>query len=222
MPYKTELHCHTSDFSPCAKQNGAEKAQFYIDAGYDTVVVTNHFTANYSDSADFEPFVRRFFRAGEIMRDAAADRLNVITGIELRFRDSINDYLVFGMTEEMLLGLSDIFDMGIGNFHAWAMDHDVIVIQAHPFRNGMTVVDHGCLDGAEVYNGEAGDIANSTAKFWAEQCSAKHPGFIITSGSDHHRADQVPTGGIETEIPITTMDELCTVLRSGEYTLLRG
>ncbi len=222
MSFKTELHLHTSDFSPCARQNGAEAADFYIDAGYSTVVVANHFTANFSDSGDFVPFVRRFFRAGEIMREAAGDRLTVLTGMELRFKDSINDYLVFGMIEEMLLTLPQIFDMGIGEFHAWAMDHGVLVIQAHPFRLGMKIVDHGCIDGAEVFNGEAGDVANDTAEFWAKRCAFEHPGFILTSGSDHHRADQPAVGGIETEAPITTMDELCEVLRSGEYTILRG
>ncbi len=223
MPYKTELHCHTRDFVGSSyAENGAEKAQTYIDAGYSTVVLTNHYRP-YAEEAHAD-MVRRLFRAGEIMREAAGDRLTVLTGMELNLRESGNDYLVFGMDEDTLLGLPEIFRMSIGEFHRLASERGILVLQAHPFRSGSVPADPDELDGAEIYNTCNSAEANAGAEVWAKEYtdSREDRRFILTSGSDHHKATHIVSGGIETEVPITTMDQLVAVLRNGEYTLLRG
>ena len=223
MSYKTELHCHTCDFVGIrSAENGAKKARTYIDAGYTTVVLTNHYRPY--DPADHGEMVRRFFAAGEIMREAAGDRLTVITGMELKLRENGNDYLVFGMTEELLLGLPGIFDMTIGEFCTWATARGILVIQAHPFRVGSVPADPDLLDGAEIFNVCNPADVNKSAEAWAAEYADSHPDrrFILTSGSDHHKVSHRAAGGIVTESPITDMDELMGVLKSGEYELLRG
>ena len=90
MPYKTELHCHTSEFSRCASQSGVDKVQVYIDAGYTSVVVTNHFCSYYPEHENYEKFTRDFFAAADVMREAAGDRLHIITGMELTFSENGN------------------------------------------------------------------------------------------------------------------------------------
>lgn len=220
MSYKTELHCHSSDFSLCSNQTGAEKAELYISAGYTTVALTNHYSWLLPGWEDHESFTRRFFRAGEIMREAAGGRLNVITGMELRFRENYNDYLVYGMTEEMLLSMPDIHDLTIAGFYERAGKLGLLVIQAHPFRPGMVVTMPDYLDGVEVYNGTHDRaLYNDTALFWAENFKEKR--LIMTSGSDHHNAYHAACGGIETERQIKTAEELVSVLKSGDYRLLR-
>ncbi len=220
MSYKTELHCHTRDhIGSSYAENGAEKAQTYIDAGYTTVVLANHYRPSDLEHGEM---VRKFFRAGELMREAAGDRLTVITGMELALGG--NDYLVFGMTEEMLLGLPGIFGMPLGEFCKWAHERGGLVIQAHPFRSGSIPADPDLLDGAEIFNtcnpSEANDSAEAWAKEYADAHSDRH--FILTSGSDHHKATHRVTGGIETAEPVRDMEHLMDVLRSGKYELLRG
>ena len=41
---KIELHIHTEGFSYCGKLSVAEIVELYSKAGYDAIVLTNHFT----------------------------------------------------------------------------------------------------------------------------------------------------------------------------------
>lgn len=230
MSYKTEMHCHSKEFSWCSNHAGADKAEMYIEAGYSTVVLTNHFCPDYPEHKEHDSFVRKFFDAAEVMRSAAGDRLNVLTGMELRFNGCLNDYLIYGMTEEKLLGLPNIIYMGLTEFFKWADANDVLVIQAHPLRPGMTCKNLCFLHGIEVFNGSTGghhphycnDAAEALADIYDSRCNTSGKPFIRTSGSDHHYYGAIVNGGIETDAPIRTMDELVAVLRSGKYSLIKG
>lgn len=225
MSYKTELHCHTSEFSWCSNQSGADKAEMYIEKGYTTVVVTNHFCPYYPDHKDHEAFVKRYFEAADTMRQAAQGRLNVITGMELTFKESGNDYLVYGMTEEMLLDMPDILDMGHRRFFEWANINGVLLIQAHPLRFGIETNEPWYLHGIEVFNGGHHDFCNKAAEAWADiydkEFNTEGRRFIRTSGSDHHNSDQLIRGGIVTDTEIKNVSELIDTLKSGNYTLIR-
>jgi len=224
MSYKTELHCHTSEFSRCAGMNGAETAEAYIAAGYTTVVVTNHFCSYYPEHADYPNFVKKFYRAGEVMREAAGDRLNVIIGMELTFRENGNDYLVYGFDEETLLSLPEIFDMGLRGFYPWAKEHGIVIVQAHPLRFNIRTVEPWYLDGVEIFNAAHNQYCNDAAMIWADLYdkfyNREDRYFIRTSGSDHHQSWQEIAGGIETDSPILTMADLVSTLRGGNYRLI--
>ena len=77
--------------------------------------------------------------------------------MELRNIYNMNDYLVFGVTEEFLLKYNNtdtnFLEMPIGEFSKIAHENGLLLFQAHPFRNHMTITDHNLLDGIEVYNG---------------------------------------------------------------------
>ncbi len=91
------------------------------------------------------------------------------------------------------------------------------MIQAHPFRKCMTTIDPSLIEAYEVYNGHPfHDSHNSIAEAWA-----RHHGKIMTSGTDHHDANHIPCGGIRTTAPITSVEQLIAVLRSGKYDLIR-
>ena len=44
MQYKTELHAHCSEVSPCADMSATQVVDRYIRAGYHSLVLTNHLT----------------------------------------------------------------------------------------------------------------------------------------------------------------------------------
>ena len=77
----------------------------------------------------------------DILTEAAGDRLTILMGMELRFSQNSNDYLVFGFDRDYLMTHRDIHRMGIGNYIRMAREDGLLTIQAHPFRNGMTVTD---------------------------------------------------------------------------------
>lgn len=217
--FKTELHCHSVDVSFCADVDAEHIAERYVNAGYSTIVLANHFeAATMRRRGDtYEQFVMRHVDACEKLRRAANGRLNVIFGAELRFTENINDYLLYGVTPEFLLAHPDVFEMKPKDFSPIARAAGVLFVQAHPFRNGMTVIDPALLDGVEAFNGHVGhDSRNSIANAWADTYS-----LIKTSGTDYHHPHHFPDAGILTEKMILSSSDVVATLRSGAYELLR-
>ena len=217
MQYKTELHAHTCEVSPCADLTAEEVAERYIAEGYSTLVVTNHYCSYVIDrlEGDWNEKARYYLAPYHTMKAYAGDRLNVILGCELRFRENHNDYLIFGITEDFLTSYPSLHDMTLKDFSALARQNGMLIVQAHPFRNGMTVVNPAYLDGMETFNGHAGhESRNPIADAWAKQY-----GLLRTSGTDFHHPHQSGVAGILTDAPICTGEELVAVLKSGSYTL---
>ena len=156
MSFKTELHCHSRDISPCSLQDVDGIVEKYTSGGYASLVLTNHAGEYIFDEVipdgTWKSKVDYYFDAAEKLRDAAGDRLTIIDGMELRFNESINDYLVFGVTREKFYDIPDVFSYSPGRFHDYAKENDMLFIQAHPMRFGMTLTSPDCLDGYEIFN----------------------------------------------------------------------
>lgn len=217
MEYKTELHCHSRDASGCSNESAERIAEKYLSAGYTTVCLTNHFAPSEEDAVCWEVKVDKCYHALELLENAAEGKLNVLMGLEFRFVQNINDYLVFGFDREYLLKRPDMLKMGIRDFVRMARGDGLLTIQAHPFRAGMTVVAPEDVDGIEVYNGHPGHNSNNDI---AEAWAVKY-GKLMTSGTDHHNRDHFPRGGIATDFPVKNERELIETLKSGNYRLIR-
>ena len=219
MQYKTELHAHTSDVSRCAKMPPEEVAERYIAAGYSTMVVTNHYAEYIFDGkGSWEERINAYLSGVRRMRDYAKDRLNVIPGAEVRNYYSSNDFLLYGADEEFLIQNPYLHRLSVKELSALVRKNDVLLVQAHPFRNNMTVTDPRLLDGIEVFNGTPHtESRNHFANAWAKEF-----GLLRTSGSDFHggRYPIAGGGGILTDRPITSPQELKSILREGAYSLL--
>ena len=217
MQFKTELHAHTSEVSPCGHVTAPEVADRFIQEGYSSLVITNHYCDYVIDNlkGSWREKMDYYMYPYYLMREHAGDRLHVILGCELRFEDNINDYLIYGITEEFLRENPDLHKMSLRSFAPLARENGFLVVQAHPFRNGIEIVPPELLDGMETFNGTPSyDGRNAIADAWA-----KRYGLIRTSGSDFHNPDQYGTGGILTSAAIRTGEELVAVLKSGDYTL---
>lgn len=238
MQYKTELHAHTSDVSRCAKMAPEDVAEQYIAAGYTTIVVTNHYAEYIFDGkGSWEECIDAYLNPIKRMKAYAKDKLNILSGAEVRNYYSKNDYLLYGADEEFLRNNQNLHRIGIKNLSDLARENGVLLVQAHPFRNGMTVTEPKHLDGIEVFNGSPHtESRNNFADTWA-----KSYGLLRTSGSDFHGgcfikvdgkrvwhpcSDDVYgnhhtiSGGILTNEPITSHEQLTTILRSGNYSLI--
>lgn len=218
MQYKTELHVHTTLVSPCANIPLADEIERYVDAGYTTLVVTDHYCDYVIDRADetWEQKFDHYLSGYRAAKELAAGRLHVLLGCELRFTECFNDYLVFGMDEEFLCSHPDLHKMTLKTFSALAREEGLLLVQAHPFRSRMTVVKPELLDGVEAFNGHRG---HDSKNYLANELANRY-GLIKTSGTDFHHPTQEPSGGILTDVPVTSMEQLMEILRSGNYTLI--
>lgn len=217
---KIDLHVHTSEVSMCGQIKAADIVSSYKAAGYDAVVITNHFnldTASHFERHGQNDFIKVYREGLELARKAGKEQgLLVLGGYELRFNENFNDYLVFGAPDEIMNDYKNVFAMRPRDFSKIARENDFLFYQAHPFRNGMTIVNPDILFGIEVHNGHPDhDSRNDIARAWAEKYDLR-----MISGSDCHQPHGIGTAGILTDEKVENEADLTGVLRSGKYTLL--
>ena len=217
---KTDLHVHTSEVSLCGHMTAEETLQRYKSAGYDTLVITNHFNrytadhfARHGKPDFFRHYHDSFLLAEEEGRKAG---ITVLNGYELRFDGSDSDYLVYGMDDETASHCYELFSMSPHGFSELAKEKGFLFYQAHPFRNNMKITDPAYLFGIEIKNGNPRhDSRNDIAKMWAEKFQLK-----MIAGSDCHQREDVGVTGILTDGKIGNEEELLSVLRSGAYEII--
>jgi len=215
MTYKTELHLHSAEGSACATATAEDIVKVYLEAGYTTVVLTNHFSPHtFKNLGPMTPEekVEYYIDAYHALKKAADGKLHVLFGMELL---RTCDYLIYGMTEEFLRAHTDLMDTSLLISAPIIREAGMILAQAHPFRNDMKVTDPTILDGFEAYNAHTAPFRNKIADQWADEF-----GLIKTAGSDYHRDTHKAESGIITDFPITSNEELLATLRSGNYKLL--
>ena len=219
--FKTELHCHSKSVSECASVSNEEIINKFTEAGYTTLVLTNHFnrgTQEFHKCESYQDFVTVYLNGYKDLKREAEGKLTVLLGMELRFTQNINDYLVFGITEEFLRAHDELYLMDPESFSKLTRENGFLFIQAHPFRNSMTVIQPHLLDGVEAFNGHMGhDSRNEIANMWADKYN-----LIKTSGTDFHYNHVPANAGIITDFEIKDMDTLVETLKSGKYELIRG
>ncbi len=218
--YRTELHAHTLPVSTCADFSAEEVVKTYADLGFDSVAITNHYTFEYrmsrfNEEPGAELFTKWYLKD---FRDAkkAGEKygINVILGAEIRFEENHNDYLVYGINQKILEKIYDALPKGIAEFKKNEALKDVLIIQAHPNRNGMTDIDSSYIDGMEVFNMHSGHNGrNAKTIKRAKEDNLK----VLTIGSDYHHEGGAGICAIRTKKPIKDTYELSDVLRKGDY-----
>ena len=220
MAYLFDTHVHTSETSNCGEVAAADVVKRYIDLGYDGICITDHM--NGSTSKRFpgtnKDLADGFLKGYRAAKEAAGDKLKVILGMEIRFPGYGNDYLVFGLDEEFIYNHNMNGFKSIEEFSEFAKENNLIVYQAHPFREDMTIIDWNLVDGIEVYNGHGGhDSSNEFALAWA-----KKRGKRMSSGSDFHRETGMEPGGIYLDEMPDDAHDVARMLRDNKYKLKIG
>ena len=225
--YKYELHAHTSDCDRDAYLTAKELVHLYKQAGYDGMVITDHYIERFytlwfpedvkglSHEQQVKRWLKGFYNARE---EGEKNGFKVLPGAEVRFNGYPNDYLIYGLHESLFYILPRLNELKNVSELMALLPESVCVVQAHPFRTDMIVENPAPgLFGFETFNGGTEKIRNEMAKQYAS-----HFGLPATSGSDTHQKDRLGKGGIMTENRICTPEDLVSVLRSGEYFLIEN
>ena len=219
--FKTETHLHTSEVSRCGKLSSDQMIKRYSEAGYKTVIVTDHFQANTLDTLgdiSWEDKVA-IFLSGYYRAKYTAEKfdMHVLLGAEFCFVGQPNPYLALGLTKEFLCKYPDLHKMSIAEFYPIAKAAGIYLIQAHPYRDDNCYPTPEYADAVEVYNGNPRhNDYNDRAEAYALE-----NGFPITGGSDAHQLPDIAQGGIITEKPITTVEEYIEIVKSGKLELIK-
>lgn len=221
MEYRYELHAHTKNTSRCGQLDAEELVKKYKEAGYSGIVVTDHYspmTFNIPEFFNKKKALEHFLQGYRKAKQLETEDFTVLLGVELRFYATINDYLIYGVTEEMLYNLPFLLKLYIKRASKLFRKKGCIFVQAHPFRKLITRAKPEYLDGVEIFNAKATKEQNACSEKWAEEINAP----IRTSGSDCHRVNGAALGGIITKEPIKSNEDLLRILKSGNYKLIRN
>ena len=103
--YTVETHLHTSQGSACAHSTGAEMARAHKAAGYDTIIITDHFFGGNTAVPRDLPWAQRIelFCAGYEQAKQEGDKigLTVLFGWEWAWHGT--EFLTYGLDKAYLL-----------------------------------------------------------------------------------------------------------------------
>lgn len=223
MAYRYDTHVHTMETSPCGKIPAAELVRLYKEAGYDGIVITDHYFKALFDIKLFRSWEKKtdaYLKGYRNALEAGKKHgLDVLFGIEITFTENVNDYLVYGLDEEFLKENRELYKLGLKEFRKVTADKNVLIIQAHPFRPNMLRADPSLLDGVEVYNGNPRhNASNHLSLEFARENKLK-----MLSGSDFHQIDDLARGGIMLPERITETSQLVEIIKKdGILELIRN
>ena len=218
-----QMHLHTAEASRCARVGGADMARACKEAGYDLIIVTDHFfNANTTtDPGDpWEKQVEDLF-AGYRAAKAVGEKigLRVLKGWET-FTDG-PEYLTYGLDEEFLLQNPDIARLPKEEYLARVHAAGGFVSHAHPFRRAsylpIFTPDPRGLDAVEVFNGRHMDPSfDEQARKMARRNHL--PG---TAGADAHNTLHIYDGAMRFPYPVCTAEEIFCAIQKGDGEIVR-
>jgi predicted metal-dependent phosphoesterase TrpH len=219
LNYLYELHSHSCEVSPCGDVKAEDVIALYKAEGYQGLVMTDHYHHEFFSSLDDIPWERKAekFLKGYRLARAAAEPFDfdVFLGFEIRFTDSGNDFLVYGIDEEFIFSNPMLYKYDLPHLNKVVKAYPgVLIIQAHPFRKGCKPPeDLRLIDGIEIFNGNPRhDSRNNLATELARDND-----LIKISGSDFHSIEDLGKGGIRFSKRVKTSKELVEALNNSKY-----
>ena len=212
--YKIELHAHSAPASSCSELPPRELLTRLKNEHYDAVVLTNHFNRHCSYFGADDPVgacLTDFHEAKEIGKELG---ITVLLGAEYRFDENDNDYLVLGIDEAFLRATLNELSLTAKEFYHKHKNEDILFLQAHPFRKGMTLADPADVDGIEAYNMHPGHNSRITM---AARYATEHGFPVVTVGTDLHHPGHEGAAALRARILPKTGKDLVALLRSRDY-----
>ena len=224
--YRIELHAHTKPVSACGRALPEEQVDFYIEKGFDAIVITNHMTrvitpegknVDHFEGNNLEERLVYYMSGFQKAKEYGEKRgIKVLLGAELRFADCVNDYLLFGADRDILEKCYEYLPYNLEKFRKELALPDSVLVWAHPKRDGMKPVDTSLVDGIETFNLHPGH--NSRIGLAARL--AREDGItLVTCGSDCHNDIEgtVGTCALRTKVLPEDSFGLAKILKSGDY-----
>lgn len=221
--YLYETHLHTKEGSACAVDSGFEMARAYKAAGYNGIIVTNHFfNGNTTISRRFpwDERVELFFKGYESAKKEG-DRIGLSVFFGLEYGDGRCDFLTYGLDKPFLLAHPEMMTWSLEQYVMEVHNYGGFITHAHPFREAFYIdkirLYPDLVDAIEVYNASHKNPSyNRKALAYAME---NH--LIALSGSDSHSMYPILGGGIISDHKLESIEDFIRLVRSRKgYRLL--
>lgn len=214
---KYETHAHTAPVSPCAHLSAEEMIRQVKSAGYDAVVVTDHYTPEYfAGCEEGDNYVRRLHEYFSGYRAAKAEGerigIHVLPALEMRNIYGKEDYLIYGVDEQQLAEMGCLCFKTLEETLRLVHKCGGILLQAHPFRGYLRCMPAEMMDGVEVVNANPRhDSHNDRALAFGRE-----NGLIRTAGTDVHQDGDAGLAGIFAPFA-PDIHAFCQMLQAGGH-----
>lgn len=216
--YKYEMHCHTSETSACGHIGGAELAEYYKSAGFDGVVITDHFFNGNTTVPRILPWKQKveLFQRGYRAAKKRGDEIgiDVFWGWEVSLEGT--DFLTYGLDEKWLLAHKDCDKMKMSKYCESVRKSGGFIVQAHPFREADYIEFIRLLprhvDAVETINACRTDFENKMADQYADNY-----GLIKFCGGDNHRGDLPRLAVLELDFRAKNTTEILQAVMRNEH-----
>ena len=218
--FRYEPHAHTAETSKCGHLPAAQVVDRYKAQGFSGLVITDHLHNEYLSRVDrtgsWDAVVDHFLTGYRAARARGEEvGLDVLLGAELRFPENDNDYLVYGFDEAWLRANPYLCRMSARAFFA-KYHGQVLIIHAHPYRDGNTEVFEDAVHGAELLN--ASPRHGQDDKRTLELCR-RHPEYLRLAGSDTHRPGDEARAGVVLPERVRTSADYRALLQARRFRL---
>lgn len=222
MGYKTANHIHTIESSKCSKISAKEIVKQYKKMGYNTIIITDHCYEKYfkyKGLKKWEDMVEYLCLGYEKAKEEAKFQdINVLFAIELTLKQTDSDYLIYGVTKEILLDTPYLYNYTLKQLKTWCSNNNFLLIQAHPYRdNSIKVAKKEEVDGFEIFNGSDTVQKNTKTYNYAKQLDA-----IMISGDDTHFKEAIGKTNIITRKEIKTINDFIFYISNQDYSLYKN
>ncbi len=211
--FKIDTHVHTLETSSCARIEASETVRLYKESGYQGIIITDHYYDFYFSNlmeSSWERKIDQYLRGYYHAREEGSKRgLKVFLGLEIRFTENPNDYLVYGITEQFLKEHKELYALGLKEFKKLIEKENNLIIQAHPYRKNMIVAAPQDIHGVEVFNGNPRHNSHNELAL----AFAKEHSLLMSSGSDFHQMEDLARGGMVFGHEINTSSDFVNALR---------
>ncbi len=209
-----DLHAHSSAISPCCRIPFDQTIKQTLDHGMDGIVLTNHYQKSYIPDGHLDDFVESY-----IAEFYAAEQYGKVLGCKVYFGIEVTTelypnvhMLIYGVEPEFLRKNPLIFNCTQKELFELVKANNGVLIQAHPFRNGTTVLNTDYMDGVEINCHPL--YRNSYSKELLQIAQDQH--LIVTCGGDFHADTYRPKCGMFLPNHIKDHNDLRSYLQSPE------
>jgi len=221
--YLYETHCHTFPVSKCGKADVRQTVDFYREAGYAGLFITNHFldgNINIDRTLPFAEQLDFYFSDYHAGRDYGKETgLKVFLGVEASYQGT--DFLIYNLPEEWYYRHEELLRDKKTVLLPQMIREGALVVQAHPYREA-AYIDHirlfpRSVQAVEIDNACRTDFENEMAARYAEAY-----GLCVFAGSDNHAAGKRPVlCGMASETPLLDEADFRDRVLAGTMTLFR-
>lgn len=221
--FKVDTHVHTGETSGCGKVPARSIVALYREFGHDAIVICDHYAEGFFEDRCTGAWAERMDRylAGYRAAVEAGETdggPRVFLGIELKLRERLNDFLIFGLTEALLYDRPRLYELTLAETRAFCDEIGALLAVAHPFRPNMPPVPPGLIHGVEVVNGHP-NHANDNPRALA---FAQAHGLLMVGGSDAHFTEGAGTAWMNFSRPLADSADLARAVREGDAVEIVG